>query len=760
MRITQIDILKFGAVENFALEAAPITVICGNNESGKTTILDAMLEALFSISTRTDAAQFEGTNRYEPGGAFEGNMHLERNGKPIRFPSPDGVTLDSMAGFPPIYIKNLLVVRESDLQFHDKYETWWSGIKDHLSGFKGGLGAVVNAVLQEAGLTRDGDWINEKGRRIKDEVGHLRETEQRLKSLREDAEEMAKLRSRLRHLSLRREVAAKELDLLKRAKHKEQLETASMLRLKMQEERERAIELAKYDESSHSKWRHLEADIEAIQEGMRGLDRQKDTTIARIKETEEEASRHEEDSRVWARKQVEVLPSVQTGLQEIKTMYERERRLLSHQNFLFGGTTILAALGVSFLSFALFSGRPEYLLPAITSFGGSAICAGLWLLRRSLSRKLALSKTKLLEGFHNLGEEAASIDDVQSWVLTARSSPQQAHAAAETLRREAQKDQNDLQHLDSTIDERKKLLRELQAELDSLKNESGCQTIEEFEARMQERTHVGDGISSLADKVNILLKCEEDEWDEKLDELESYRDIETIWDEEAQIRLEEELPGLAHEEEVLRGRVVAIEKKLIELGCNSPEDAWQIEKDVMRRLLAYERDRRATDVALDILSELLQHQDSIINTVLESGGHSATHYFKQVTGGRYNSVFWRDDASPAGATGLYAQTPDGKTFNIESLSTGTQAQLQFSLRVSLLAHLFGGEPLFLLLDDPFLTSDRSRIKELMQTLVDFCDEGWQIIYFTIDEEVPLILEELCSEKPGKVVVEHLAQLET
>ena len=748
MRITDINIHKFGAIENFALEAAPITVIYGNNESGKTTILDALLDALFNVSARDVKEQFSGIDRYEEGNYLDGNVCIERRGVTLTYPSSTGDTLDTLAGFPPIYIRNLLVVRESDLQFYDRQSTWWSDLKDHLCGFEGGLDAIRHTIHEEVGLDSNGEWLNEKGRRISDEVKNLRETAQRLKNIQDDVEELAQLRSRLRRISLKREVTEKHIELMKRAREKEQLETALVLKRKLEEERQHVAELSKYEEEAHATWRRLETEIEATRESLTGLSEQKTTTIAHINETESEASRLEQNSREWARRESEITPQVETGLHEISEMYEKERRLLTCQNFLIGGSVLLSAMTLLFIVFAVFKDI-VYVLPTLTCAGGAAVCAGIWLFRRKLSRRLAVAKQSILEQFHSFGEQASSVDEIETWISTARKSSEQSRGAAESLAREAERERKDLERLDLSLQDKREHLKRLESEVQTIRNESICRTIDEFEAKMAERVHAEDEVKSLHDKINMLLGCTgEDEWEEKLDRIDEYQDVEILWDEDTMAQLEKDLPGLAEEENIIREKTVAIEKMLLEVGCNSPEDAWQLEEDVTRRLIAYELDRRAAETALSVIEGLSEHQDTIINTVLESGGDSATYYFRQVTADRYNNIFWQDGE-------LFVQTPNGNTFGVESLSTGTMAQLQFSLRVSLLQRLFGGDSLFLLLDDPFLTSDMERTKELLETLVDFSHRGWQIIYFTVDEEVPEIFKEL---DPENVLVKSLPRL--
>jgi energy-coupling factor transporter ATP-binding protein EcfA2 len=748
LRITDIDIHRFGAVEDFHLETATITVICGNNESGKTTILDALLEALFSVSARDVKDQFQGIDRYKTGTVLEGNVLVERRGILLTYPSSTGDTLDRLAGFPPVYIRNLLVVRESDIQFHDRDASWWSDIKDHLCGFEGGLEAVNNAILREVGLSADGSWVDEKGRRIGSEVSSLREAEQHLGSVQEDVEELARLRSSLRRVSMKREIAEKHLSLLKRARRKEQLETAIVLRRKLVEERQHVLELSGFDEAAHGNWRRLESEITAVRESIAGMEDQKNSAVARINATEQDASHWEEQARVWARKAAEILPEVETGLGQIKDLYEKERRLLLYQNFLVGSSVLLIALAALCLVFAIFR-NAIWLLPTLTCIAAAAICGGLWFWRRTLSRRLALAKKSLLDRFQSYGEHAASVTDVESWVFTARQSSEQARGSAEALKHEAERERNELQQLSLSLDEKRDRLRNAEIELDSLRKEHACESIELFEARMEERTKAQDEVESLAGKVNILLGCgTEEEWDEQIQELEQLQDVETLWDENSYSRLELELPQLSEQEEMMREQTAVIEKRLLEAGCSSPEEAWHMKEDVSMKLLAYELDRHAAGVVQEIFDELIHRQDTIINTVLESGTDSATYYFTRVTSGRYNNIFWREGQ-------LYVQTPNGKTLDIGALSTGARAQLHFSIRASLLQHLFGGESLFLLLDDPFLTSDRERVAELLKTLVEFTREGWQIVYFTVDREVAEGLKELQPD----TVVKYLPRLD-
>jgi ABC-type oligopeptide transport system ATPase subunit len=61
--------------------------------------------------------------------------------------------------------------------------------------------------------------------------------------------------------------------------------------------------------------------------------------------------------------------------------------------------------------------------------------------------------------------------------------------------------------------------------------------------------------------------------------------------------------------------------------------------------------------------------------------------------------------------------------------------------LSLAHRLLEGEPGFLFLDDPFLASDSSRLANQLNALKNLVQEqGWQILYFSVKEEVLRHLE--------------------
>ncbi len=76
-----------------------------------------------------------------------------------------------------------------------------------------------------------------------------------------------------------------------------------------------------------------------------------------------------------------------------------------------------------------------------------------------------------------------------------------------------------------------------------------------------------------------------------------------------------------------------------------------------------------------------------------------------------------------------------ESYDLREMSTGAREQVLLALRLGLAAALCGREPLFLLLDDAFQHSDWQRRDGLVEQAVAAVREGWQVICFTMDDDI-------------------------
>ncbi|MFO7869902.1 MAG: AAA family ATPase [Kiritimatiellia bacterium] len=99
---------------------------------------------------------------------------------------------------------------------------------------------------------------------------------------------------------------------------------------------------------------------------------------------------------------------------------------------------------------------------------------------------------------------------------------------------------------------------------------------------------------------------------------------------------------------------------------------------------------------------------------------------KAVTGS-YNRISLEQDK-------LHISGPDGD-YDFSSLSTGTREQVMLALRMGFASRVLGGDPMFLILDDAFQHSDWKRRESLVSLSVSLAKNGWQIFYLTMDNHL-------------------------
>ncbi len=108
--------------------------------------------------------------------------------------------------------------------------------------------------------------------------------------------------------------------------------------------------------------------------------------------------------------------------------------------------------------------------------------------------------------------------------------------------------------------------------------------------------------------------------------------------------------------------------------------------------------------------------------------------------GRYRSIRLDDDQ------GLVLVTDKDEDYLLASLSTGAREQIFLALRMGFASIAMEGETGFLILDDAFQHSDWDRREKLVDRTLSLVESGWQVFYFTMDDH----LAGLFQDAGGKV----------
>lgn len=74
-------------------------------------------------------------------------------------------------------------------------------------------------------------------------------------------------------------------------------------------------------------------------------------------------------------------------------------------------------------------------------------------------------------------------------------------------------------------------------------------------------------------------------------------------------------------------------------------------------------------------------------------------------------------------------------FPVHELSTGAQEQTLLALRIGFASRWMKNEKLFLILDDAFQYSDWERRRRMVDMAVSLAKDGWQVLYFTMDDHL-------------------------
>ena len=138
---------------------------------------------------------------------------------------------------------------------------------------------------------------------------------------------------------------------------------------------------------------------------------------------------------------------------------------------------------------------------------------------------------------------------------------------------------------------------------------------------------------------------------------------------------------------------------------------------------------------IDIFEELESEEKEKISDLI-SKESSVSEYFNEITSGLYKEVIFEVESGR-----IKVRRKDNIILEIENLSGGTYDQLYFSIRLALGQKLLTDKTGFFILDDPFIKADSERLQNQIAMLKKISEFGWQIIYFTVKDEVRNILND-------------------
>jgi uncharacterized protein YhaN len=747
MQISELQIGRYGPLRDFSHQFEDnLEVFFGPNESGKTLLLESVLKLLSSDISGV----FPGVSRVSE--KPSGHLYLE---------TPDGdkqlgddLYIEDISDITPNHLRNVFVVRDSDLELLDQHNFYDSVTQRIGDLHTNEIQAVQERLVETGRLTSlDGRGLSSAAYRdnaedVRDSAADLAEdiqvyiekvesddiagAEREFLSVKTElqrceeelsAQDDAETMDLYETLSGRLDDYRTAVDSIDEAFTRETLEDIRDLDRDAQSADEEIDELSEQRENLREEIRDLESDRETVEAELSPLEDRSDD-VDEVKHALERFREVKGDA-IGAGRAMDVAKYVAIGGVGLGGI-----------GAVFGSTlagVILAIVGVFSLGWywlqlrsirAQERGREEVLAlaqdaglevdsvegvgPAIREFRdrGQALEER----RNSLENKISINESLLDDLEDDLNSERATRQDNRDLI---RETLSEANVDDIEAYRKAVNQQEGM------VNQRTSAEQSLSDTLDERDTESPERKIEYWEAEL----------SSLI--VDVDESVTSDMYDsDRLEDLRAEHERLVDRREDLKEALDE------HNDQVAtfvdRIQEISTQPFLddpITLDARTVDGLRKLIPQLERLLIIIKRDADAAREALDIFDGLKAEEEQKI-TDLFGQDSRATEVFHRITGGRYEEVGYDTDEHV-----LTVRRDGGEVFTASQLSRGAKTQLYLSARVGLGEQLLGSEPGFFLMDDAFLPADGTRVREGFEVLQDLANDGWQILYFTAKDEV-------------------------
>lgn len=679
IRIDRIKVNRGGPLENdFKLEPRDINLIYGHNETGKTYIVESIINLLFRTGRKStidwDLRDWN----------FAGNIIVSGiQDKPLTF-SRTSNKLDDYwreeTGLPQDFSRLLVVKKGETLLADEKDGVGRDILKNYLSGegLLDRIEARISPTLREARI-QNGQIIGHNRGEIKNRdllSGKL----QALDSLLNEAE-CAYASGEVYNLRQKIEKTNTELTMLKKAK---------CYHAACRRDEKKLLDQKRGKLPTEEDLSQIESDI-SVHEIKKLEVESKSENLTKLKGTA--------DSYRWAEKALNVYKEMTSGqaISSPKPVY--------------------MILALSFLAGAVVSGLLDFDIALVISAVGSLVFFILYFVRmqRALATAANVKELEKLKGDFKIRYGSELTDRA---VLDAQ---------VDKLKEDY------IRATDLEKDLREKLLPDLNSRESSIMGDLIKFTDKEVPPQEWRSTirELRSELSSLTDKINLLdieltslVVSEEDllyedpciEWnanqykarEEELAELTRTleQELGNLNQLRARISQETNLDSTEWEELITALRTIR-EKIAQEYSCITAEILAKIQVNIITQEFREEENAR---IAVGLESEELTQP---LYAITEC----------------YKSIRHEEDK------GLVLTTDEDEEYPLTDISTGAREQAFLAIRIGFSSIAMKRQTAFLILDDAFQHSDWPRRTNLMDQVLRLANSGWQVFYFTMDDHI-------------------------
>jgi len=752
MKIKEIKIKNYGDIikDRYFKPSEKIHIVYGPNESGKTLSVEAITRMLFKW--RYKDFQLKPRILESPSGSI---IIQKDNG--------EDVTLDGNKNFPnefkidKIDVENVFVIRNSELNFDIKYCT---DITDRLIGFEARNFEEIKKEIAKYGklvkATSDSELSNkaDKGspqtylfslERISKDIKEYLDDQKYSEIDVKEGEALLK--------SQKLEELNKKLEELEISKKKKNYLTSSSKIKELNEVEERLQDLSIFTVEDYNvlleiypKYTHTLGEIDGLNNSLKSK-----------KKNLEELNKEKEDLLKISNPHLskkEIFDHIKYDALNIAD----EEKNLPAVDIKNNNKIGYALMGISLILFvvSLLIGKLLFIVFPLVIF-----VLGFYTIIRKVSSprdKIYSKKRSLIEkSCLSLGISCDSYNDMLSKLSEFGDKLKDYEKELNNI------NNNKINPLNSSIQtlneefEKKEITKDgYWDKIKAIQDKTNVKDFDEYKKKYDERIElinnkekIYSNLDELFDTKDLDNNSKIDIWKSKIEELSKYKDEEVMeynGEEEEKIKaelrnLKVQFESLNHVLEDHRNKLKEFENDIAKFDIVDKISNLTVLEDIKKIL-----DSKITDIenkkilsqqAIGIIEEI-EREERGKTTELFGKDKEVAKLFNRITDGKFISVELDNGESKKE---IKVVKHNGDEIKETHLSKGTFDQLYLSIRLAIGEKLLRGYKGFFIMDDPFVFSDITRLKEQFNILDKMANEQWNILYFTSKDEVKQLAQE-------------------
>ncbi|MGC8765612.1 MAG: ATP-binding protein [Brevinematia bacterium] len=715
--IERIKIKNFGKFKEAEFEFTPVTVFYGKNESGKTTLFDAIFKAVTNVKKTT----IEGKNLERYGDLKDSILEIK----------PDIYEIS-----PDIFL-NVLAIRSGEITLDFEKKNLNEEIRERILSSNVNLERLIRNISEITSRNSRSRFCKNRNEVIED-INQLQST---IEELNRNVKEYERMEAYIK--KLRETIETKKIDFKNLNEE-----------LKSVEDNIKTLEKSKELKILNDNYNELQNFYKRKKE-LEGIKLVNPEDIERFRKESENLQRLElekENIKKENQKNLEKLRALENeknnlkqellGIEAIFPIIKNLGIFASLSlTFLVSG---ILSLGISALLFLIFK-NPLMLILSVTSFIFLTLTIVFYFLYRNSKRGLLekvknFSTKKIKEIFENLKKEKEKLN-----IRLTEYIPQEV----KRLEEEIEKNELLLKDIEREINLLKESIEGFLANNNVRKIDELIQNNERYRLMADQISRMESKLREIAFQHNTELNGLENVLRRKIKDIEELGTTEREYD-------EAKLNKNVTNKKLLENKIKKISEEIIELEKQLSQKSGEISnfskiiselkmteielEGKKKELELMDKKRMAYEKIQDILNLIDKDAFYKFRVISEEIKNEFSTFFPHLAEVEFKSLEKMQFLIRDGA---------GELRNFEFLSKGTQDMFLLAFRILLARKfdIFEGEEGFLIFDEPFLSLDKDRIKSMIALLKKFHNENnWQLIFFTKDENLKELLSKTFKDR--------------